>query len=161
MYEQEIGGFMPNTQWSKLNRLQLGKYAEYFTKMEFASYGIDVFTTEVDDKGIDFVIKNKKGVFCEIQVKSLRNNGYAFMKQKTFDLSNNNLFLALLIFEENELPNIFLIPACAWKMESKLFVTRNYSTEHKSVPEYGINISDRNKPLLEEYRFDTVINSLV
>ena len=30
---------MPNTDWTKLNRLQLGRYAEYFAKMEFASYG--------------------------------------------------------------------------------------------------------------------------
>lgn len=29
--------------------------------MEFASYGFDVFTSEVDDHGVDFVAKGKKG----------------------------------------------------------------------------------------------------
>lgn len=28
---------MPNTEWDKLTHLQLGRYAEYFAKMEFAS----------------------------------------------------------------------------------------------------------------------------
>ena len=47
---------MPNLNWSKLNHLQLGKYAEYYAKMEFASYGYEVYTSEVDDHGVDFVV---------------------------------------------------------------------------------------------------------
>lgn len=47
--------------------------------MEFASYGLDVYTSEVDDHWIDFIVKDKKGIFNEIQVKSLRNKGYTFM----------------------------------------------------------------------------------
>lgn len=42
--------------WTRLNRLQLGKYAEYLVKMEFVLCGCDVFSSEVDDHGIDFVI---------------------------------------------------------------------------------------------------------
>lgn len=48
---------MPNLIWSKLNRMQLGRYAEYYAKMEFSSYGFDVYTSEVDDHGVDFVAK--------------------------------------------------------------------------------------------------------
>jgi hypothetical protein len=48
-YPRYRGGIhMPNTDWSKLSALQLGRYAEYFAKMEFASYGLEVYTTEVD-----------------------------------------------------------------------------------------------------------------
>ena len=49
---------MPNTIWSRLSHLQLGRYAEYYAKMEFASYGYDVYTSEVDDHGVDFVARN-------------------------------------------------------------------------------------------------------
>ena len=49
---------MPNTNWSKLSHLQLGRYAEYYAKMEFVSYGYDVYTSEVDDHGVDFVARN-------------------------------------------------------------------------------------------------------
>ena len=38
---------MPNLNWSKLTGLQLGRYAEYYAKMEFASYGFEVYTSEV------------------------------------------------------------------------------------------------------------------
>ena len=34
---------MPNTNWSELSHLQLGRYAEYYAKMEFASYGYECF----------------------------------------------------------------------------------------------------------------------
>ena len=47
---------MPNLVWSKLNHLQLGKYAEYYAKMEFASYGFEVYSSEVD-AGADAVFQ--------------------------------------------------------------------------------------------------------
>jgi hypothetical protein len=43
--------------WSKLNRIKLGKYAEYLVKTEFLKHGIDVYSAEVDDKGIDPVLR--------------------------------------------------------------------------------------------------------
>ena len=63
---------MPITDWSKLNNIQLGRYAEYYAKMEFASYGFEVYTSEVDDHGIDFIAKTKNSRYLEIQVKSVR-----------------------------------------------------------------------------------------
>lgn len=48
---------MPSLNWNALNNLQLGKYAEYYAKMELSSYGFDVYSSEVDDHGIDFIVK--------------------------------------------------------------------------------------------------------
>ena len=152
---------MANTKWSVLNRMQLGEYAEYYTKMEFTSYGLDVYTSEVDDHGIDFIVKDKRKKFNEIQVKALREKGYTFMQQEKFDLSSKNLYLALLIFEENKLPNIYLVPTSAWKNENNMFVVRNYDMGQKSKPEYGISITNSNKELLEPYRFEIMIKDLM
>jgi len=44
-------------QWSRLTPQQVGRYGEYFAKMSFAEFGLDVYTAEVDDKGIDFVVR--------------------------------------------------------------------------------------------------------
>ena len=58
---------MPSLIWSKLNHLQRGRYAEYYAKMEFTSYGYEVYTSEVDDHGVDFVAKHPKSehfFFC-------------------------------------------------------------------------------------------------
>ena len=49
--------------WARLNHLQVGRYAEYLAKMEFAMFGFDIYTTEVDDKGIDFVVRNSSRSF--------------------------------------------------------------------------------------------------
>jgi hypothetical protein len=102
---------MPNKEWSALNNLQLGRYAQYFAKMEFSSYGLEVYASEVDDHGIDFIVKDKGGRFCEIQVKVETEKGYIFIQKDKFDIDNRNLYLTLLVFKSGELPDIFLIPA--------------------------------------------------
>lgn len=153
---------MPNTDWSKLNSLQLGRYAEYFAKMEFASYGLEVYTCEVDDHGVDFIVKDKKGLFCEIQVKSLRNKGYVFMAKSKFDISNKNLYVTLLLFEDGKTPDIFLIPSAAWEIPNEVFVDRNYDKPGQtSKPEYGINISNKNYEILEIFKFKESIEEFI
>ena len=153
---------MPNTDWSKLNSLQLGRYAEYFAKMEFASYGLEVYTCEVDDHGVDFIVKDKKGRFCEIQVQSLRNKGYVFMSKSKFDISNKNLYLTLLLFEDGKNPDIFLIPSAAWEVPNEVFVDRDYDKPGQtSKPEYGINISNKNYDILEIFKFEESIEEFI
>ena len=142
--------------------LQLGRYAEYFAKMEFASYGLEVYTTEVDDHGVDFIVKDKNGRFCEIQVKSLRGKGYVFMPKSKFDISNKNLYLTLLIFEHGKLPDIFLIPSQAWEVPNDVFVDRKYDKPGQtSKPEYGINFSRRNYEILEIFNFEESVKCFV
>jgi hypothetical protein len=51
---------------------ELGKYAECLAKMECVLCGCDVFTSEVDDHGIDFVIRTRQGNHYDVQVKSFR-----------------------------------------------------------------------------------------
>ena len=154
---------MPNMLWSKLNRMQLGRYAEYYAKMEFASYGYEVYTSEVDDRGIDFVVKNPKDRdYYEIQVKAIRNSGYVFMKKEYMPISNNRL-ICLLLFADEHLPNVYIIPSTTWLMPNALFVEHNYEKDDQvSAPEWGMNLSKKNIPLLESYRsqlyFETVID---
>jgi len=143
--------------WKRLNPLQLGRYAEYFTKMEFTLYNFDVYTTEVDDKGIDFVIR-KKNKYYDIQVKSVRNNNYIFFTKTKFDL-RKNLLMAVLYFYQGEQPKIYLIPSLEWKKPNELLVDKEYKGL-KSKPEYGINASQKNQTLLEKYNFEAVANQL-
>lgn len=153
---------MPNTNWNDLSPLQLGRYAEYFAKMEFASYGLKVYTPEVDDHGVDFIVRDRKGRFCEIQVKSLRGKGYVFTPKSKFDISNKNLYLTLLIFEHGKLPDIFLIPSQVWEAPNEVFVDRNYDKPGQtSKPEYGINISQRNFGILEIFKFEKTIKGFI
>ena len=54
---------------------------------------------------------------------------------------------------------MYIIPSSAWNnMDSRLFVYHSYE-DKKSEPEYGINISQRNMPELEKYKFNKVIDN--
>src|SRR5688572_4810745 len=108
--------------WSRLTNLQVGKYAEYFVKMEFTLYGFDVYQAEVDDKGIDFVIRKGHDRYYDIQVKAVRGLNYVFFRKECFEL-RENLYAALGILDDGEMPKLFLIPAAAWRKQNLLFVS--------------------------------------
>lgn len=150
---------MPNSDWSKLNNLQLGRYAEYYAKMEFASYGFEVYTSEVDDHGVDFIVKTKSGRFLEIQVKSVRQSNYVFMQKSKWNIESPYTFLTLLLFEDGKLPDTYLIPASTWKTTNGLFCDKDF-VDLKSKPEYGLKLSKKNMPLLRSYMLEEMILTL-
>lgn len=145
-------------EWSALNKLQLGKYAEYFVKMEFTQYGFDVYSSEVDDRGIDFVVRKEPLKYYDIQVKSIRESGYVYFTKTTFE-PRENLFAALVVFIENRQPKLFLIPSLSWKTPDKLLRDYEYVGK-KSKPEWGLNLSKRNMLLLKQFNLDTIIQGL-
>jgi hypothetical protein len=101
---------MEKYDWRSLNHLQVGRYAEYFAKMEFTLFGFDVYTVEVDNRGIDFVIRKGENYYYDVQVKSLRGFGYVFLPKATFPLRSNMLAVVSLFFGGAP-PELYLIPA--------------------------------------------------
>jgi hypothetical protein len=79
--------------WSALTKQQVGAYVEYFVKMELTMFGFQVYGTEVDDRGVDFIAQYRDGPFLKIQVKSVRGSGYVFMEKSKFSLHEHR-FLA-------------------------------------------------------------------
>ena len=140
---------MPNMNWSALNSLQIGRYGEYYTMMEFASYGYDVYSSEVDDHGVDFIAKLGQKYF-EVQVKSMRNSSYVFIEKAVMDIQDESRLVCLLRFIDGALPEVYVIPATAWQNPNSLLVDREYKSL-KSKPEYGIQFSRKNNDLLEQY----------
>lgn len=144
--------------WKKLNRQQVGAFSEYFVKMELTMYGFQVYGTEVDDRGIDFVARYEKGPYISVQVKSLREKGYVFMQKEKFEISKD-WYLALAILKQAKEPELYLVPSEAWRTPSSLLVDREYEGK-KSKPEWGLNLSIKNMPLLEEYVFPNMVAKL-
>jgi hypothetical protein len=149
---------MDRYDWNRLSHLQLGRYAEYFAKMEFTLYGFDVYTAEVDDRGIDFVIRKGSDRYYDVQVKSSRNLNYVFFPKDKFSL-RDNLLAAVMLFIDGKAPQLYLIPSTAWREPNALLVSRNYEGS-KSKPEWGLNLSKRNLPLLAEFSFDMAVRNL-
>ena len=151
---------MPNKHWSELSHMQLGRYGEYFAKMEFTSFGFDVYTSEVDDHGIDFVAKSKEGIFYEVQVKSVRNDNYVFIRKDKLVLDDKHL-ICFIRFVDNELPDCYVFPATVFiKPDGSLFSSRSYEGL-KSKPEYGISSKKReNYEKLQCYKSEKYLNSI-
>ena len=152
---------MSENTWSKLNSLQVGRYAEYFAITEFTKAGKDVYRAEVDDKGIDFVVRKNENEYFDVQVKSKRNKGYIFMKKRIF-VPRKNLLLAIVLFEENQDPTLLLIPSLDWSKKScEYLVGRDYRDGQKSEAEWGLNITKKNVNLLKErYNFNKQVDLL-
>lgn len=148
---------MPRYQWGVLNKQQVGTYAEYFVKMELTMYGFEVYDSEVDDHGVDFVARRRPGPYVEVQVKSLRKCGYVFLQKSKFAL-HDHLFLALVLLFENHAPQVYLIPSNAWAAPNRAFVGRDYPGL-RSKPEWGLNVSKRNLQFIEPYAIESVIAS--
>lgn len=145
--------------WSRLNHLQIGKYAEYYVKMEAVLYGYDVYSAEVDDRGIDFVLRNDCNNYFDVQVKSVRGYNYIFFRKDRFEI-RENMLAAVAIFQNLKAPDLYLIPATVWRNPNALFVSRDYGEGKKSAPEWGINLSAKNIPLLKQYDFSNSLSLL-
>ncbi len=149
---------MDKYDWTKLSPLQLGRYAEYYAKMEFTLLGFDVYEPEVDDKGIDFIIRKSEDNFYEIQVKSLLKSNYAYVVKEMFSL-RKSLYLALVLFKQGSLPELYLIPSLDWQNPNELLVGRDY-IEKKSKPEWGVNITKKSLSRLQKYQFERIAETL-
>lgn len=137
---------MSNLIWSQISHLQLGKIAEYYAKIEFLSYGYEVYDTAVDDRGIDFIVR-KNDVFFEIQVKAVRNYNYTFISESKMPNLSDKRLVCYMNFVDNESPNVYVIPAAAWINPSEVFTHKKY----ENGDEYGINYSRKNAHILDDY----------
>ena len=152
---------MQRYDWRSLNHLQIGKYAEYFVKMELTIHGLDIYSPEVDDRGIDFIVRKSAEKYWEVQVKSVHKSKYIFFPKSKFEINRANRLVAVVLFAVGEVPSIYLIPVQVWKTPNSLFVSRDFRGQgKKSAPEWGIQLSKKNMPLLSSYAFELIVDTL-
>ena len=121
-------------QWKSLSTSQVGRYGEYWVKMELTRQHLDIFTAEIDDHGIDVVVRSRDGNrYADIQVKTVRSLTYVFMTDEVFPL-RNNLYVALVLLFEGQPPQLCLIPQSAWEHKHAYLVHHDY-VGLKSKPE--------------------------
>jgi hypothetical protein len=141
--------------WSHLNRLQLGKYAEYLVKMEFVLLGCDVFTSEVDNRGIDLVVRTPAGNHYDIQVKSSRPGpGLVYLCR-----IHPVLLLAVVRLVDGEPPSLFLVHSCLPEGQNPLFKKCYFNQKREA--EWGLSLSNKNLVILaNDYNFQVVATRL-
>lgn len=148
-----------NMLWSRkdLTTQKVGVFCEYYAKMTLISYGVNIYTSEIDDHGIDFVAEGRNG-FLKFQVKGIRGpSQYVFMLKEYFNIEDDAMFLLLMLLIDGEHPDMYIIPTSAWRQKSSVFVSHDYEGK-KSKPDYGVNVSKKNMPELEKYHIENMLS---
>jgi hypothetical protein len=81
------------------------------------------------------------------------------MRKDYFNIEDTTLFLFLMLLTDGEHPEIYLIPTSAWHQESKVFVYHDYEGK-QSKPEYGVNLSKKNRGELEKYKLEKMLGQV-
>lgn len=147
-------------QWTRLNHLQLGRYAEHIATMRFIEAGLEVYTTEVDDRGIDHLVRYAPGRCLEIQVKAVRNRNVTFVLKKHLGSTpeeveqrlRSGYCMAFFLFEDGYEPDFFLIPGYAWLSPNAL-LQDNAAGDRTYGPNFQLNPTTRARAILDRYRF--------
>lgn len=146
-----------------LDKHTKGRIAELIAKAHFLSWGFEVYEPEVDNRGADFIARrtNTDSTYW-VQVKSTTKSNRANIVINSFkQLNKDKFYIYYVRFNKQDDEGLFLIPVTAWKKENRALVIRNYkSKKTKSAPELGINDSNKNYHLLEQYRASKVLNHM-
>lgn len=137
--------------WSKLTRAEVREHGRAVARGAIERAG---FTTEQEGSVIR---ASRRDQHIEVHVRTLRDPVYAFWPKKTFPLSPN-LFAALVLLVDTRPPAAYLVPAIAWRTPNALLVSRDYEGL-ASDPEWGLNLSGRTQPLLDQYRISRTLGA--
>ena len=154
---------------SHLNHLKLGKCGELIIQGSFLMYGFNVYIPLVDDNCVDLIITKKTSAnYYKIQVKTVnlldQNSTYIYLPKHRCQLGHD-FYVALVVFLNNSLPELFLIPSTIWlrstdEEEKRIFVSRDYEGK-ESKPEWGVNLSKKYLDYLrKKYRFADIVTTL-
>lgn len=156
-------------QWATLNHLQIGRYAEHLATMRFIEAGLEVYTTEVDDRGIDHLVRYGPGRCLEIQVKAVRKRNLTFVEKKHLGSTpeevgrrlRSGYCMAFFLFEDGAEPELFLIPGYAWLQPNEL-LTENSVGDKSYGPYFQLSPTKKAQPVLDQYRFSTdLLNQII
>lgn len=138
-----------------MHRQRKGKIGEYLIILKLIGKGFDVFPSLVDNRGVDIVIRNDKGTYIEIQIKSVwsESNAEWFQIQTLTDhgLIRNNFYIICLDKKKS-----------CWIFPSSIFFDPKYTCKSKKKKggyTFDLNLSIKrrendkaNRELLKQYK---------
>jgi len=130
-----------------------------WSENEFADADDAFFMDQVkilaEEAGVYFVVRKNRGLFYEVQVKSVRDLNYTYCRKDKMPLCPERI-VALALFEDGAELKPFLIPSFEWRKPNALLVDRDYKGG-RNKPEWGINLSQKSLALLDTYVFSNVV----
>lgn len=142
-----------NTEWEHLNHIELNRFAKELAIRKLTGFGLGLKC--IDN---DLLVKIPSGGNLRIQVRSIRSTTkYVLLPKARFNAEDNHLYLLLIIFTKGKQPEFYFIPATVFKKPNDLFKDR----DHYDVPEYGMNVSNKNMSLLRPYELENMVKSII
>lgn len=139
--------------WGDLTKQEVGKLGTDIAQARFVAQGFEIFSLSGSSTATTFGVRRANGPGYEVRVRTCRlpRGNYTFFTKRSLDLADDRL-VVLVLLEDGRPARVFLIPSTAWREPSPLLVDRDYEGL-KSEPEWGIQLSGRSMPLLEEFDF--------
>ncbi|NRA39111.1 MAG: hypothetical protein HRU15_13285 [Planctomycetes bacterium] len=142
---------MLKTSYSHLNTIQKGYFGEAYAKMAFTLEGFEVYSTEYDDRGIDFVVRNTSGKFFSIQAKSFGDNVNPFIYADKFQCSDDFIFCAVHL-SEGQQASVYVACGNEWEDEDLTCLHHNPGGG-KSGPYYEMRFAHSYVEQLKQFAF--------
>ena len=149
---------------------KLYKYAQHFTKLELLRAKLDVFQNESGREGVDFIITTKSGNYHELFLQTLELDKQRSIKIPKLQLGEliDNLWIALVLFMEEEELGLFLIPSKTFTTpDDYIFKDNPQSEMFAHLSNWEIKVFTNGMDELNNYLAiisskwrDTVINKL-
>jgi hypothetical protein len=130
-----------------MNKLKKGRYGEYYIILRLLEEGYEIYTSLVDDRGVDLVVKNVNGNFIEVQIKSVWERNW-FQIQSKSDKKN--------LIKDNYFVIGLDINKFCWIFPSKVFFENCTICYKKDVYTYDLQLyakkREKNKTRGEELK---------
>ena len=136
--------------YKHLNKIQKGSFGEAYSKMAFTLEGFEVYNSEYDDRGIDFIVRNKSGRYFSVQVKSTDDSSNPFINKDKFQVTDDFLFCAVRLIEGKP-PALYIARGSDWHSNIECL---NYNPKGgASGPYYEMRFSGKYTDQLAQFEF--------
>ena len=119
-------------------------------------YGYLVFSAEIDDRGVDFVVRNDAGRHFDVQVKTVTDRNYTYITESKF---SESLWICLVVLTEGDHPTLYLFSGRDWNSDTSNLLQRHHFPKSKEA-EYGIHIAKKRVLVMKRFAFDQSVERL-
>ena len=119
-------------------------------------YGYLVFSAEIDDRGVDFVVRNEAGKHFDIQVKTVTDRNFTYITESKF---SESLWVCLVVLTEGKLQTLYLFSGRDWSSDTRGLLRRHHFPKSREA-DYGIHIAKKRMLIMEQFAFNRSVERL-
>ncbi len=140
-----------NDRWTELSRQELIAVGRTLVTERLESVGCTVRapSSRIDSK-LDVQTPSRRSL--DVFVSTQRVGGYVFWTKRRLQLASNR-YVAIVLLDDAEDPDVYLIPSTEWRGAWPPFTDRD-NVGKRSEPEYGISLARSSLPALRRYIWD-------